>query len=136
MMSDVMDGKAYARVTDPAESVQAADSVDVPRGRRIVLRAFYQALLEAGEDDLPQADVTDEMVYGYCQRSGWLISPSGCRTRRHELQEAGYIMQTRSIPTFSGRKAATRMLTPAGVALCERYARTGWGIDPGDGDRS
>lgn len=81
---------ATARATDPPTSRQAAASI---AGER--LRASQQAVLHVLRRYGPMCDV--ELVDRYsllAERYGSQQSPSGIRSRRHELVEAGEVVDT------------------------------------------
>jgi len=80
-MSAFTEGSAHARRTDPETSHDAARSVEVTPGRAAVLRAF-----------LNHGDMTDEQL-SRCPEVKHL-SPSGIRTRRKELADAGLLGYT------------------------------------------
>ena len=88
-LSDFNFGKAArqarARRTDPVTSHQAAESVKDLRGsQRAVLKLFH---------DMPAGyGMTDEDIAKHYPTKGLLQqSPSGLRTRRKELVDAGYL---------------------------------------------
>ena len=121
------DSQAYSRTNDPAESVQAAETVDVNRGQRIVLKALYEAFTHAGEDG--ERGVTDGQVYDYLSRVGLILSPSGARTRRHELCEAGLAFKASVVKDYVTHRTYGRYtLTPQGVALAGSFSKQGWNL--------
>jgi len=76
-----MDGfPPLARNADPVTSHEAAESVDISAGQRIVL------------DALAHGPMTDEEIYDRVVTIGARISPSGCRTRRCELVRLGQVV--------------------------------------------
>lgn len=85
-----------ARRGDPATSFAAAASLgDVRESQRIA----YALLLGLGP-------ATDERLAQHAFAIGWDISPSGLRTRRHELALAGHVVDTgRRERLLSGRLA-------------------------------
>jgi hypothetical protein len=87
--------EAHARATDPATSHEAARSVKVRESQRQVL-----ALLRLGP-------ATDQELATRAYERGLRISPSGLRSRRHELVDAGLVEDTgRRAVLASGRKSA------------------------------
>lgn len=87
--------EAHARLTDPDTSHAAAASVNVRRSQQQVL-----ALLREGP-------ATDQHLATRAYERGLTISPSGLRSRRHELVDAGLVEDTglrERLP--SGRHAA------------------------------
>lgn len=91
-----------ARRTDPATSHDAARSI-----KAAALRASQEAVLKFLRRHGPATDV--ELVEGYPEWARALHppqSPSGLRTRRHELVEAGAVVDTGDRAELpSGRKA-------------------------------
>lgn len=88
-----MNGSANARVSDPATSHEAAESVDVGAGTAAVLR-----VLRGGP-------ATDDYGYALARRFA-PISPSGYRSRRAELVRSGDVVDTGTKNTLpTGRKA-------------------------------
>lgn len=93
-MTEQFDILALARRTDPVTSHLAAQTVDVKRGRHIVLTCLRQ--YGPCTDDMLY---TDPIVYGN-------LSPSGARTRRSELVQDGLVEDSgQRVTTQSGRKA-------------------------------
>jgi len=99
-MSDQLDlFGAHARTTDPQTSHQAARSVNVTRGQRIVLNEF-----------LMYHHMTDEQLIevlkirqGSCPDAR--LSDSGARSRRAELVAIGILKDTgRRTTTAANRK--------------------------------
>lgn len=87
-----------ARLTDPITSVEAADSV-------ANLTATKKAIL-----DLLKVPCTDESLvarYESLARTYTvpMASPSGIRSRRHELAVAGYLTAVDYSKSASGRRA-------------------------------
>jgi hypothetical protein len=92
-----------ARASDPATSHEAAQSV------RDLTEKQWGVLLILRWD----GPATDEQIYAAFRRRGWLISPSGCRTRRKELVEAGLVEDSgRRGVTESGRSTVVWQATP------------------------
>jgi len=86
--------RAKARRNDPRTSLEAADSV-----KRI--RESQQVILEVLLAH--SAGLTDEQIFA-CLRPG-TFSPSGARSRRHELVERGLVKDSeRRERTKSGRQ--------------------------------
>lgn len=87
-----------ARLTDPITSVEAADSVTN-------LTATKKAIL-----DLLKFPCTDEDLVNRYQKLARtyavpMASPSGIRSRRHELTVAGYLTALDYSKTLTGRRA-------------------------------
>jgi hypothetical protein len=77
------DEQAHARRTDPETSHEAAASVNVTAGQQVVLDALTQ-----------HGPCTDEELVGYMHLAAnpaWRLSPSGIRSRRHELTAKGKV---------------------------------------------
>jgi hypothetical protein len=92
MPSDLFDEHAVARRTDPGTSHEAARSVDR-------IRETQQAVLDVLHRYGP---CSDEKIFAL-MRPG-LMSPSGARTRRKELNEKGKVRDTgHRAKTASGR---------------------------------
>ncbi len=93
--------EAVARRTDPQTSHTAADSVQA-------LRDSQQRVLKVLQDD---GDGTDEDIASWYASSERLLgwpqqSPSGLRTRRSELVDAGFVFDTGRRKTLpSGRES-------------------------------
>ena len=68
------------RWSDPATSYEAAASVDLTKGQKIVMLAFRS-----------KRSMTDDELIAQVARLGLKLSPSGCRSRRKELVEMGLI---------------------------------------------
>jgi hypothetical protein len=87
-----------ARLTDPITSVEAADSV---RNLTDTKRAILDLL------KFPSTD--EELVNRYqsLSRLGFvpMASPSGIRSRRHELHAAGYVKPLDYSKSLTGRRA-------------------------------
>jgi hypothetical protein len=83
-----------ARNTDPEESHAAAESVE---GLTPSQNAVYDTLRRIGP-------LTDERLVQFYE--GPKQSPSGIRTRRHELVEGGYVRRTGETVISTGRKAS------------------------------
>jgi hypothetical protein len=105
---------AHARGGDPQTSHDAARSVwnSTPLQRRI-LTELRRAILDRGMTGL-----TDEAVAFYVTEvEGKPVSPSGLRSRRAELVDAGLITDShRTGITKSGRKTVIWTLSPDGWA--------------------
>lgn len=96
-----------ARHTDPDTSHEAASSV-----RRAKVREVQAAIL----DQLRRGPMTDEELLHATARMVGQCSPSGLRTRRHELVASGQVEDSgETRPTASGRSAVVwrLALTPA-----------------------
>lgn len=87
--------EARARGTDPWTSHAASRSVNIARTRQQVL----DILREIGP-------CSDEQLVDSC-RTRFDISPSGVRTRRHELAVAGLVIEAGEAKTRSGRTCLT-----------------------------
>lgn len=87
---------AVARATDPSTSWAAARSIpeeDLRESQRVIL-----ALLR------DRGPMTDEQIAAALDSVQHPLSPSGARTRRAELVDAGYVRDTKKV----GRTAAGR----------------------------
>jgi hypothetical protein len=84
------------RTGDPETSHDAAASL---RDVRASQRRVYELLRDYGP-------CTDEELQALAPRDGFLISPSGLRTRRHELVVLGFVKDSGRRTTMStGRQA-------------------------------
>lgn len=72
--------KQMTRWSDPQTSLLAAASVDLTKGQKIVMAAFRV-----------RNAMTDDELIAQVAKLGLKLSPSGCRSRRKELVEAGLI---------------------------------------------
>lgn len=72
--------RKMTRRTDPVTSYQAAASVDLSKGQKIVMSAFRV-----------RNSMTDDELIAQVQRLGLKLSPSGCRSRRKELVGMGVL---------------------------------------------
>lgn len=96
--------RARARRTDPGTSHAAARSIEATQLRESQ-RLIYRLLEQHG----PMSDVE---IYGRMV-GVTKISSSGCRTRRKELVEKGYVQATgRTVKLSSGRQAIVWEVTP------------------------
>jgi len=68
------------RWSDPATSLLAAATVDLTKGQKIVMSAFRV-----------RNSMTDDELIAQVAALGLKLSPSGCRSRRKELVEAGLL---------------------------------------------
>jgi hypothetical protein len=93
----VYPGSARTRRTDPTTSHEAADATQssVAASQTAVLEILTDAVM----------DLTDEEIAGYLRGR---FSPSRVRTARHELEEAGFVVQAGTVK-LPGRR--TRMRT-------------------------
>jgi hypothetical protein len=91
-----------ARTGDPDTSHAAAASLgDVRESQRRV-----HALLREGP-------ATDELLFTRAFAVGWDVSPSGLRTRRHELVALGLVVDTgQRVALASGRQAIVWAVAP------------------------
>ena len=99
---------SYARRTDPQTSHDAAASViNIKPIQKIILQLL----------SFPKTD--EELVKAYNEltekgEAPW-SSPSGLRTRRHELTDIGYVEDSDlRVKTYSGRQAIVWRLTEDG----------------------
>lgn len=90
--------RAYARSSDPGTSHAAAASIPVGE-----LRESQQAVLALLREVGPLTD--DEILECYQGRLPWQ-SPSGLRTRRAELVDAGFVKDTGERRTLRSRRLA------------------------------
>ena len=81
IIDDLHPATAVARSTDPETSWEAAIKVTNIRESQAKI---WSILAKVGA-------MTDEGILEAMIKRGWLISPSGCRTRRHELCELGMV---------------------------------------------
>lgn len=94
------------RSSDPDTSREAAEGL-----RNI--RATHRFVLET----LARMPRTDEQIADQARADEVRVSPSGLRTRRSELVEAGYVRATDiRLPLASGRLGIVWALTPEGLA--------------------
>jgi hypothetical protein len=95
---------AYARRTDPETSHAAAASIGEDS-----LRASQAAVLAVLRTHGPLVDVELDEMYDQMRIDGWPIpeqSPSGLRTRRRELVDLGFVIDTGERGMLeSGRRA-------------------------------
>lgn len=89
--------KEPARMTrryDPITSYQAAATVDLTKGQKIVMSAFRVS-----------NNMTDDELIAQVERLKLKLSPSGCRSRRKELVELGLLRDSGvKAKTASGRQ--------------------------------
>lgn len=103
---------AYARNSDPTESFQAAESVNVAREMRILLTAMQGMLLHG---ELP-AD--DSAIYWKIRSRmpSWKATAQGIRSRRAEAVRRGFVKRVdRDGVTSTGRHCSRWSLTKKGV---------------------
>jgi len=81
IIDDLHPTTAVARSTDPETSWEATIKVTNIRESQAKI---WSILAKVGA-------MTDEGILEAMIKRGWLISPSGCRTRRHELCELGLV---------------------------------------------
>lgn len=72
--------KQMTRWSDPVTSLTAAASVDLTKGQKIVMSAFRT-----------RRSMTDDELIAQVAKLGLKLSPSGCRSRRKELVEKGFL---------------------------------------------
>jgi len=88
---------AHARRTDPVTSHEAARSVKVTKGQQQVLLLLQRIGRAVTHEDLVSAAAAHPEVI--------TLTPSGIRTRCHELAVAGKVVQDGETRTRSGRRA-------------------------------
>lgn len=90
----VLPQAAHARHSDPITSEMAAATVNIGLSQMLVLAALQRI-----------GEATDEQLHEAITLFGNVISPSGSRTRRKELTDAGYIKNSGRLGvTKAGRK--------------------------------
>jgi len=99
-----------ARTTDPATSWKAATSV-----KKKTINQAMEIILFL----LHKQPFTDEEIYDYKFLVENSISPSGMRTRRNELLQAGLIVSCGEGKTKSGRSCHKWQLTIRGEEVYE-----------------
>lgn len=95
---------AHARRGDPWTSHAAARSVRITRGQWLVLCLLGR-----------WGPCTDERLVSAAHTDRVRISPSGARSRRAELVEAGLVEQVGESVTASGRRCLVWDLSTAGT---------------------
>ena len=104
---------ATTRISDPETSFDAAASVKPEE-----TRAIYKQLITVLGDHGP---LTDEGIAHYVEAGA--ASPSGLRTRRHELLATGYIEYAGyKKPLATGRKSRCWQLTTKGAAIYRNWS--------------
>ena len=111
VFSDVID-TAPSRTGDPVESLEAGAMVNVTAQQRIVLSILASS----------KTGLTDEMVYRETVKRGLYASPSGLRTRRKALMDAGYVERRGSAVSPSGRACGVFGLTVKGRGVYDLLA--------------
>lgn len=107
------------RASDPDTSRDAAE------GLRNV-RATHHFVMAA----LARSPMTDEQIADRAWADEVEVSPSGLRTRRSELVEAGYVRATeKRLPLASGRLGIVWALTSAGFAAHQESLTLAQGRD-------
>jgi hypothetical protein len=96
---------ARARATDLATSHEAAASLTEAK----ITKAHWHVLA-----CLHHFPMIDPELYGMYVRLYGAISESGCRSRRAELVELGYVVGLRTVKALSGRKFTQWSLTDKG----------------------
>lgn len=82
------------RWSDPITSYQAAATVDLTKGQKVVMSAFRV-----------RNNMTDDELIAQVVALGLKLSPSGCRSRRKELVELGLLRDSGvKAKTASGRQ--------------------------------
>jgi len=89
------DPRKMARRSDPATSFQAAASVDLTNGQKIVMAAFRV-----------RNQMTDDELVNLVAELRLKLSPSGCRSRRKELVERG-ILRDSGVKALTPHKRTT-----------------------------
>jgi len=113
--------RPVARGGDPHTSWEAARSLPPQRLRRS-LRVVLAALVSH------PGGLTDEQLRTVVDATGYAISDSGLRTRRHELADLGYVQDSgRRLLTLAGRHTivwvATGKTEPTGGGPDARHNR-------------
>ena len=101
----VLPGSADARVTDPDTSHEARDSITATKAA-----ASCEEVLRILRTHGP---LTDEQISGH-HRAQWIVefSDSRLRTARHELVEAGHVVDAGEGLTRSGRRCKKWAIAP------------------------
>lgn len=89
------DPRQMTRWSDPTTSFQAAASVDLTKGQKIVMAAFRV-----------RNSMTDEELIDLVAELNLKLSPSGCRSRRKELVELG-ILRDSGVKALTAHKRTT-----------------------------
>ena len=93
------DNQAHARNTDPETSRIAAESVDVGRTKKLVLRTLNTI------GSISRSPVTADEPTGIVRDNGHTVSPSGVRSRLAELVREGSVeVADKNGFTRSGRR--------------------------------
>lgn len=93
------DNQAHVRNADPETSHMAADSVNVGRTKKLVLRALNTIC------SLDLSPVTADELTGIIRDNGHTVSPSGVRSRLAELVRDGRVeVADMEGTTTSGRR--------------------------------
>lgn len=91
-----MELAAVARATDPETSHEAARNVENIKGTQQLIINLLRMF----------GPMTDDRIWDYAQDSTVLVSPSGLRTRRHELVTLGLVEDSGERATLStGRRS-------------------------------
>lgn len=120
---------AYARVTDPDTSHEAADTVNVSKAKEAVLLGFYIGGLAAGRWGSTPDAFTDEDIAREVAWNGGMVgihTEQSLRSRRAELERDGYVeCIDRLGRTSHGRACRRYALTDTGMKLAKQiYERT------------
>lgn len=121
---------AYARVTDPDTSHEAADTVNVSKAKEAVLLGLYAGVLYAARRLTARSVAfTDENIAReVVQLSDWvgIHTEQSLRSRRAELERDGYVeCIDRLGRTSHGRACRRYALTDTGMKLAKQiYERT------------
>ena len=92
---DYLEEEAHARTTDPTTSHEAAKSVDVTKGQKVVLAEFRMYT------KLTDEELIEALRIRATSCPDALLSDSGARSRRAELVRKGYVID-------SGERKATK----------------------------
>ena len=102
-----------ARTTDRGTSHAAAASV-----RQETITRTKVHILDALQDGNKTSEEIESYVRAY---AGFRVSPSGLRTRRSELEKAGFVKATEAHAlTDSGRRCTEFAITAAGIKELNR----------------
>ena len=102
-LDSLTDPRAAARYTDPRTSWDAARSITSICESQA---RIWEVLINAGP-------MTDKEILEAVCNNGFMISPSGCRTRRKELCELGLIFKSALRNVAVGNKNSTQTVWAA-----------------------
>lgn len=97
------DDTARARRSDPLTSHEAADSNNTAASRREVVEVLTWAACDLSDEAIVSAH--ERRFLG--GRVGVRFTPSRLRTARHELAEAGVVVEVGEARTRTGRRCKT-----------------------------